>query len=137
MNIGLTMGEVVKSVGKRLTKEFAKVDKSLPMDSYIILNALYEKDDLIQNDLAEILHQDKSGILRKIDYLQDKKLVARVPSSEDRRRNIIVLTQKGAQTVEMLRDIEAKVFNDLLIDISQEDLQTFHNILIRMKTKLN
>ena len=136
MNIGLIMGEVVKLVGKKLTEEFAKVNKLLPMDSFIILNTLYEKDDLIQNDLAEILHQDKSAILRKIDYLQEQKLVARISSSEDRRQNIIVLTKKGVQTIEIMRSIEAKVFNDLLIDVSSENSQTFYNILISMKTKL-
>ncbi|MEZ4801701.1 MAG: MarR family transcriptional regulator [Gelidibacter sp.] len=137
MNIGLTMGDVVKGVGAKLTKAFAKADKSLPMDSYIILNALYEKEDLIQNDLADILHQDKSGVLRKIDYLQGKRLIARIPSTEDRRRNLIVLTQKGVQTVETMRAIEAQVFNDLLHDISKEDLQTFHKVLINMKSNLN
>ena len=136
MNIGLIMGEVVKLVGKKLTEEFAKVNKLLPMDSFIILNTLYEKDDLIQNDLAEILHQDKSAILRKIDYLQEQKLVARISSSEDRRKNSIVLTKKGVQTIEIMRSIEAKVFNDLLIDVSSENSQTFYNILISMKTKL-
>lgn len=136
MNIGLTMGEVVKAVGAKLTKEFAKAETMLPMDSYIILNVLYENDNLIQNDLADILQQDKSGVLRKIDYLQNKDLVARITSSKDRRRNIVVLTKKGIQAVEMLRDIEAKVFNDLLVDISQEDLRTFHNILNRMKANL-
>lgn len=136
MNIGLIMGEVVKLVGGKLTEEFAKVDNSLPMDSFIILNILYQNDELIQNDLAEILHQDKSGILRKIDFLQEKKLVARMSSTEDRRRNIIVLTQKGVQTIEIMRNIEAKVFNDLLIDISPEDLQTFYSVLSKMKTKL-
>jgi len=136
MNIGLIMGEVVKLVGEKLTKELAKVDKLLPMESFIILNILYGKENLIQNDLAEILHQDKSGILRKIDFLQEKKLVLRMPSSKDRRRNIIVLTQKGEKTVKMFRAIESHVFNDLLIDVSPEDSQTFYDILINMKTKL-
>lgn len=136
MNIGLKMGDVIKSIGKRIHSSFVESGNELSMDYYMLLYILYDKDDIIQHDLAHFMNKDKSAILRQIDLLERKKLVVRIPDSEDRRKKIIVLTKDGVKTVESMLKIEADVLNDLLKDISESDLKIFESVLDKMKSQL-
>jgi DNA-binding MarR family transcriptional regulator len=136
MNIGFKMGEVIKSIGKLIDQSFVDGEHGFSMEYFIILNILYDNDNIIQQDIANIMHKDKSAILRNIDLLERQKLVVRIPDSEDRRKKTIVLTKYGMMTVEKMRKIEADIFNSLLKDISEEDLKTFESVLDRMKMQL-
>lgn len=136
MNIGFKMGEVIKSIGKLIGKAVMDGGNELSMEYFFLLNILYDKEDIIQNDLANIMHKDKSAILRQVDVLEKKKLVVRIPDSEDRRKKIIVLTKDGMKTVEKLRKIEADIFNNLLRDVSETDLKVFESVLDKMKNQV-
>lgn len=135
-NIGLFMASLVKQIGSKISEEFMRRGFNLPFDHYVLLSILYEKDDVIQNDLAQILKKDKSGILRQIDALEKKKMVVRVQDSEDRRRKTLVLTKTGFKTIEELKAIESEVFNSLLSGISEEELKEFESVLKKMHMKL-
>jgi DNA-binding MarR family transcriptional regulator len=136
MNIGLKMGEVIKSIGKLIDKSFLDGGNELSMEYYFLLNILYDKDDIIQHDLASMMNKDKSAILRQIDVLEKQKLVVRIPDSEDRRKKTIVLTKDGMKKVAILRKIEADIFNSLLKDVSEKDLKIFESVLDRIKAQV-
>lgn len=137
MNIGLKMGEVIKSIGKLIDKSVVDIGNELSMEYFILLNILYDKDNIIQQDLANLMHKDKSAILRQIDLLERQKLVVRIPDSEDRRKKTILLTKDGMRTVEKLRKIEADIFNSLLKDVSESDLKIFESVLDIMKAQIH
>lgn len=136
MNIGLKMGEVIKSIGKLIHKSVMDAGNELSMEYFLLLNILYDKDNIIQQDLASLMHKDKSAVLRQIDVLERKKLAVRIPDSEDRRKKTIVLTKEGVKTVEKLRKIEGDIFNSLLKDISERDLKIFESVLDKMKAQV-
>lgn len=136
MNIGSKMAEVIKSIGKLIDKSFRESGNDLSMEYYILLNILYDKDDIIQHDLASIMNKDKSAILRQIDVLEQKKLVVRITDGGDRRKKTIVLTKDGMKKVATLRKIEADIFNNLLKDVSGADLKIFESVLDTMKSKI-
>ncbi|MBZ9631578.1 MarR family transcriptional regulator [Salegentibacter sp. LM13S] len=136
MNIGFKMSEVIKSIGKLIDKSVMEKGHELSMEYFIMLNILYDKDNIIQQDLASIMNKDKSAILRQIDVLERKKLVVRIPDSEDRRKKTIVLTKDGRKMVEKLRKIEADIFNSLLKNVSEKDLKIFESVLDIMKAQV-
>ncbi|TCO21614.1 DNA-binding MarR family transcriptional regulator [Pedobacter psychrotolerans] len=136
MNIGLKMGAVIKSIGKLIDQSVMDEGIELSMEYFILLNILYDRDNIIQNDLANLMHKDKSAILRQIDLLEKKKLVVRINDSVDRRKKIIMLTKDGMKTVERLREVEADIFNSLLKGISEEDLKIFDSVLNKMRAQV-
>ncbi|MCF2447642.1 MarR family transcriptional regulator [Dyadobacter sp. CY345] len=137
MNIGLKMGELIKSIGKRIDDALSDEESALSMEYFFLLNILYGRTDVIQHDLANIMKKDKSGVLRQIDVLEKLNLVVRVPDHDDRRRKAIVLTEAGVKKVEKFRQIEADIFNGLLEGISQKDLEVFDSVLDKMKSKIS
>jgi len=137
MNIGLIMGDLIKSVGKQIATSFIENEKGIPMESYMLLNILYEQDNIILHDLANIMKKDKSGVLRQIDALEKQKLVVRIADSEDRRKKTITLTKEGVKKIERLREIEATIFNNLLKGVPEKDLKIFESVLNTMRSKIS
>jgi len=71
---------------------------------YDVLVHLEESPDGIQmNDLAERILYSKSGFTRVVDHMEDEGLVRRVRPERDRRSILVVLTDKGNETMEKAR----------------------------------
>ena len=69
---------------------------------YAVLVSLSEADDdrLRMCDLAGALHLSPSGLTRRVDGMVRAGLVARVPSEQDRRVMLAVLTDEGRARLE-------------------------------------
>jgi DNA-binding MarR family transcriptional regulator len=72
--------------------------------SYDVLVHLEESPDGIpMNELAERILYSKSGFTRVIDRMEEAGLVRRVRPEHDRRSILVVLTDKGTETMEEAR----------------------------------
>ena len=79
-------------------------DAGIPMRWYDVLVQLEESPEGIpMNALAERILYSKSGFTRVIDRMEEAGLVRRVRPQHDRRTILIVLTDKGTQTMEHAR----------------------------------
>jgi DNA-binding MarR family transcriptional regulator len=71
---------------------------------YDVLVHLEESPDGIQmNELAERILYSKSGFTRVVDRMEEAGLVRRVRPEHDRRSILVVLTDKGVETMENAR----------------------------------
>ncbi|MEI9955734.1 MAG: MarR family transcriptional regulator [Ferruginibacter sp.] len=61
-----------------------------------MLYHLWKEDGLSQQQLCDATFRDKPSITRLVDNLEKVKLVKRNASKEDRRINMIVLTDEGS-----------------------------------------
>ena len=76
----------------------------IPQRWYDVLVHLEETPEGIRmNELAERILYSKSGFTRVIDRMEEAGLVRRVRPEHDRRSILIVLTDKGAETMERAR----------------------------------
>jgi DNA-binding MarR family transcriptional regulator len=60
-----------------------------------VLVVIEHNPEMMQQDLCEAIGVDKSTFTSTLDGLADRKLIRRVRSREDRRRNSLRLTAKG------------------------------------------
>ncbi len=76
----------------------------IPMRWYDVLVQLEESPEGIRmNELAERILYSKSGFTRVIDRMEEADLVRRVRPEHDRRSILVVLTDKGVETMERAR----------------------------------
>ena len=76
----------------------------IPMRWYDVLVHLEETPEGIRmNELAERILYSKSGFTRVIDRMEEAELVQRVRPEHDRRSILILLTDKGTETMERAR----------------------------------
>ncbi len=79
-------------------------DAGIPMRWYDVLVQLEESPEGIpMNALADRILYSKSGFTRVIDRMEEAGLVRRLRPQHDRRTILIVLTDKGTQTMEHAR----------------------------------
>ncbi|CAG6399123.1 MarR family transcriptional regulator [Streptomyces cocklensis] len=64
-----------------------------------VLLVLAGQEAASQQQAAGRLGVDRTTMVAFLDALEDKELVARRPDPDDRRRNVVVLTAKGADTL--------------------------------------
>ena len=76
----------------------------IPQRWYDVLVHLEESPEGIpMNELAERILYSKSGFTRVVDRMEEEGLVRRVRPEHDRRTILVVLTDKGTETMEQAR----------------------------------
>jgi DNA-binding MarR family transcriptional regulator len=79
-------------------------DAGIPMRWYDVLVQLEESPEGIpMNALADRILYSKSGFTRVVDRMEETGLVRRVRPEHDRRSILVVLTDKGSNTMERAR----------------------------------
>jgi DNA-binding MarR family transcriptional regulator len=68
-------------------------------------------------DLAQRLQLSPSGLTRRLDGLVESGLVARVPSEDDRRVMLAVLTEAGIETLEAAAPVHVESVRRRMIDL--------------------
>jgi MarR family transcriptional regulator for hemolysin len=79
--------------------------------------------------MAEKLRKDKSYILRLINAIEEDDLIKRVVNPVDRRKNILVVTEKGLLLLDRFLTIENELLKDLQQGISQDEIDIFYKVI--------
>lgn len=90
------------------------------------------KDIVVQQDLVEKLGKDKSVILRLVDSLEKEELIRRIVDVNDRRRNILEITYLGNQLLNKFQEVEIRVSEVLMKDITGEEIKVFYDVIEKM-----
>jgi len=124
--------KTMKCIHMELGAVLAKSNIHLSPPQYFILNRV-AKEQIIQQDLANMMKMDKSSMLRQVNALQKQMLIARIPDENDKRKKILVLTQKGGELFEKAETIANTFFSGLYEGVSEEDLEPFFRVLNQFK----
>jgi len=127
------LGQTSKLMKIKLRQSFIENNQDLTVEQYIILNMINNHDNLIQQELANHFQKDKSLILRQVEILLDKLLVARKTNEDDKRKKNLILTEKGSKTLATLRAISKAVSEELLTGISADDQKIFVSIIQKIQ----
>jgi DNA-binding MarR family transcriptional regulator len=93
-------------------------------------------DCVIQQDLAEILNINKSGLLRTIDILEKKGFLKRLPVENDRRKNHVEITEAGKIELDKFIEVVSGKDADLKKGFTKTELEAFFKIIGAFKNKL-
>ena len=123
------LGRSLRVFRNQLAYEFKEVKIELTFDQFVILHLLNSNCDLIQQDLANQLQKDKSIIVRQINCLLENQYVIRLTNKEDKRKKNLILTKKGFEILNQMKEIASELSGKLLSGISEIDLEIFRNVL--------
>lgn len=84
------------------------------------LDSLYDEDHVSQEEMASWHSLNQSTITRGLKKLESKELISRVPDENNRRKNIVVLTEKGKKFTKHIREIN-KEYDKLLESVLSND----------------
>jgi DNA-binding MarR family transcriptional regulator len=86
-----------------------------------VLSAIAASEPLSQLEVAARLRVDRTSIGDLLDGLEERGLVERRRSPEDRRRNVVVLTPLGESTFEAAERIRREVESEFLAPLPSAD----------------
>lgn len=83
-------------------------------------------------DLCRVLHYDTGSMSRMVDRLEEKELIRRERSKDDRRQVTLRVTPAGRAALPRLRDIAARVIASMLTGFSAGEVHDLKRYLDRM-----
>ena len=115
----------------RINSHFSSLETNITLEQLDVLVHIAIDPDrqIIQNDLAVIMHKNKSAILRSIDILEKKSFVKRIPVPGDRRKNIIRATAEGMKITEKAITIFRQIEEQYMGKVSSRDAESCSKVL--------
>ena len=117
------------AVARRLQKNFRQAGLEITIEQWSILYHLWKEDCLSQQELCNRTFRDKPSITRLIDNLEKQKLVKRVASKDDRRKNLVCLTDAARNLQQTTIDIANQTMNEALVDVNKDDIEIVKKVL--------
>lgn len=105
-------------------------------EQYLVLDILWEKQSLSQQNIADIIQKDKNSVTKIIDSLEKKQLVRRVMDQKDRRINKIELTDEAIALEKITTEVAINFMNDTIKGVDNKDLDSFVNVMRQIKDNL-
>ena len=105
-------------------------------EQFLVLDILWEKQPLSQQNIADIIQKDKNSVTKIIDSLEKKQMARRVMDQNDRRVNKIELTDKALALEEKVTKVAIDFMNDAIKNIDKQDLDNFVNVMRQIKENL-
>lgn len=132
----ILIGKVSSAINRTFLRAFASEGIEITTEQWSVLACLWKTDGVTQQDLCNLTSKDKPSMTRLIDKLERRKLVNRISSINDRRINLIQLTEAGINLEVKATDIVQSIVNKTLSNISDEELNTSRNVLKKIMANL-
>ena len=122
-------GMASTALARRLQKNFKQSGIEITIEQWSILYHLWKEDAVSQQELSIRSFRDKPSITRLLDNLEKLKLVKRMPSKNDRRINLIMLTEAGKNLQQQTLNLADQTLNEALDGVANADIETCKAVL--------
>ncbi len=113
----------------------AEADVKLTVEEFILLNMIEAHTDQILQNIAIATGKNKSVVMRMIDSLEHKGLARRTVNPDDRRENLLSITDEGSSVLSQYRQIESRLSAELLDGIPPEKVACFFEVAEEISRK--
>ncbi len=99
---------------------------------WLVLTKLHEGTAMTASELCRKMHHDNGALTRQLDQLEERGLIERERSDEDRRVVKLQLTATGRRKVMSLMPQVVDCLNSSLADFSRAEFQEFTRLLHKL-----
>lgn len=129
-------GMAATAVARHLQKNFRNAGLEITIEQWSVLYHLWKEDALSQQELCNRTFRDKPSITRLVDNLEKQDLVKRMPAKDDRRINLICLTDKARELQQVTIDLANQTMDVALQSVSKDEIETVKQVLQRVYDNL-
>ncbi|EMI9087419.1 MULTISPECIES: MarR family winged helix-turn-helix transcriptional regulator [Bacillus] len=102
-----------------------------------ILFEISERTDCIANNLVQELNIDRSYMSRIIRRFEKEELIEKRISIKDSRKNLLFLTKKGEELLDIIHIQSDEQLNQLFDGLSDSEINEIRNSMMIIKEKLD
>ena len=129
-------GMASTALARRLQRNFKQAGLEITIEQWSVLYHLWKEDGLSQQELCNRSFRDKPSITRLLDNLEKLKLVKRYPSKNDRRINLIKLTEQAMELQDQTMEMANQTLNEALEGVSKEHVEMCKAVLAKVYENL-
>ncbi len=133
--LGQTIGEISRAWRYEMNTRLKPYGLNQSMQQ-VLVQLHRHPDGLMQRDLARKLGIEGPTLVRLLDLLEQKELIARIPSPDDKRRKYSVLTTKAAEQIRIIEKISDQLRSIMLEGLSSADVDSGLQLVRRMRNNL-
>lgn len=101
------------------------------------LSYIYQNDNSTANDLVLQLGRDKAQIARLVKEMVEKNWLDKAPNPNDKRSQLLVLTDEGKQLAEKIREVRESVKAQMAQQLTEQELAEFMRIGNKIAGSIN
>jgi DNA-binding MarR family transcriptional regulator len=133
-DLDLYIGYLITGLRTRMMQEMDAClnPHGLTAAQFIILRRIAEGVAATAAELCRVLEYDTGSMTRMLDRLEEKSVIVRERSSDDRRVVMIQLTPQGADQYPQLKDEVRVALNRRFSPLSGDELQQLRGMLERL-----
>lgn len=105
-------------------------------EQFMVLEVLYENNELYQRQLSALTLKDRPNISRIITILEGHGFVTKTPDVNGRKIFKIKITEDGINIYKEILPVITQIWTDLLSNISEEELLMCEKVLSKIKQNL-
>ncbi|AUD04549.1 MarR family winged helix-turn-helix transcriptional regulator [Spirosoma pollinicola] len=137
--VTFNINAVAHLMTRKTNRELAKLGYSLQFEQLpVLFVAHFWGSDLpSQQEIANQLQKDKSGIQRSIRTLERDGYLRVVADSADRRKNLIQLTPAGKLIIQKVMETAELFDQQLTSQLTPEEVQSLLSVLKKISTILD
>jgi DNA-binding MarR family transcriptional regulator len=129
-------GKISAAINRAFLRAFAAEGIDITTEQWTVLACLWKQDNVTQQHLCQLTLKDKPSMTRLIDNLEKRQLVQRMPDMNDRRNNLIQLTDKGKALQQKTTEVVQSVANKTLNNINEEEMDISRQVLKKIMNNL-
>ena len=134
-----SIGYLLRRSGKLITAriEALFVKEDVGFVQWVILMNLRDGLRMTAAELCQHLCHDSGALTRVIDQMEERGLIQRERSTEDRRMVTLALTKEGRKVTESFLPRVVGLYNGLLDDFTSTEVEMLISLLTRLTLKLS
>ncbi len=130
-------GMASTAVARKLQKHFRNAGLDITIEQWTVLYHLWKEDCLNQQELCNRTYRDKPSTTRLIHNLEKQKLVKRSSNKNDKRVNMICLTEAGRALQETTLTLANQTMDEALTGVKKEHIEIVKTVLQKVYDNLN
>lgn len=127
---------IQKSMFRKGNQIFQEAKIPLQLEQFPILMTAYAHDALSQQEIAELTHRDKSSIQRTLVTLERKGFVKIVQDANDKRRNLVHVTDAGKYMAERIKELMKRIEQETFKILEEQERKEAIDNMKRIADKL-
>ena len=116
--------------------ELVNNNVDLTPEQYLLIDLLWDEGPLTQQQIADQMQKDKNSITKLIDGLEKKGYVIGETNTEDRRKNLVVVTKMGEGKKQEITRIAINAADNILGGIPLVELNTVVEVLNKLNRNM-
>ena len=110
----------------------------MPQTAFDILMFLANNPDYnTARDIVEIRRLKANLVSINVEKLVQEGFLERIPDAKDRRKNVLICTEKAKPVIEKGRQLQIDFFESLFNGINEESLRQFCGVIEKLRTNLD